>query len=540
MLMCTASREVVAVVIASAAAVALHALGRRRNTIERRVETLMQRQEELAKEKKRATNAVAKLTRWVCDVKGEGCCAPSLTIWSQTGSVTCDRHTCTSSSEGASKCNWDVCSNCLPLAQHKCLRCSNSLRCIPHDPDREQKRLAAIERKYQVVWAFRANEAALAAASRALELRRTAERARAHLEAATRAATAAECALKDQSQAASSAAPALRTVIQLAYDASHASRAVLESAVDFGPSSSRKGFLRALTELIPRPVDHAAGGLGGEWRAEWIALTGEWAALTEQSHMKTWLRHVSDIDNCTTTHAEQVEACVSAGWPREHAIAVWLLQSRIRALARALRERDACYAHSLYTLTAALVSAASRQPVAAQRLYANLTGKFGLTLNDDSWHRLEVPDRFGFRGLSSVALVKATCGPSSFGINAGVSGFAVRVTRTRPEKRVDYEVQDSPVVCFESSPPSADSLHSAIMVGEHEGFFPPNTLFRLKAIGAWAQRAHAHTMLHAVCMPGMYTTVTTAHYPSVLLASRSQRRALWRRMASPSTRRSTL
>ena len=452
----------------------------RRRSSKSRVKVLEAERDVLKEEKKLALATLMRYNRWACDVKAKGCCIPHLQNWPpKSGTL---RYHC-------KKCNWDACSTCIPLVENR--QCPNNhiLTESAFDPTREEKRHAAYERNEAARHALVSNEKALATAAHRLELYETAHRVRTALEAANRAAVQAESCLAVYDSNAGAAAPALRSALILACDASTSSRELLESVVDGGIVSSRKGFLRALHELIPRPVPHVSDGTGGEWKEEWASLTEEWAKLTEQFHLKTWLKHVKVLDNCIETHREYIDACVARGWLEEHAIALWLLQSRIKGLARALRERDACYAHSLYTLTTALVAAARRQREPAPKLYANLTGKFGLVLGDDNWERLEVPDRYGFRGLSSVALIKAACGPNSFGIHTkkgaehrATSGFAAKVVRTRPTRQETYEVQDSAVVCFESGPPSADSLHSAIMVSEEQGFFPPNTLFRLKSI----------------------------------------------------------
>ena len=116
------------------------------------------------------------------------------------------------------------------------------------------------------------NEKALAVAAHRLELYETAHRVRTALEAANRAAVQAESCLAVYDSNAGAAAPALRSALILACDASTSSRELLESVVDGGIVSSRKGFLRALHELIPRPVPHVSDGTGGEWKEEWANL----------------------------------------------------------------------------------------------------------------------------------------------------------------------------------------------------------------------------------------------------------------------------
>ena len=44
------------------------------------------------------------------------------------------------------------------------------------------------------------------------------------------------------------------------------------------------------------------------------------------------------------------------------------------------------------------------------------------------------------------------------------------------------------MLCFESLPDDEHGAHGAIMTTDHSGDFPPNTLFRLKAVceaGTW-------------------------------------------------------
>ena len=479
---------------------------RRRNPYQVRVDLLNAERVDLRRRKRKALQDVNLHGRWFCDVKASGCCIASVDQWPPANG---DRFHCLRG------CNFDACSNCAPLVHvnHLCGSCGYPLQLRPMSLTNTEKRNDAVNRRDATRRALQANAAALVEAEHHLVMRQASISASKLLEAAAAAAAAATRAF--DAGARERVVPELRTALRLSCEAAMSGSALIEDLVDHGPASSRKGFLRSLPELIPAPRDgeFVTDGTGGEWRAEWAALTAEWAELTDQAHLRRWLKQVSDVDRCISTHATQIEVCIAAGWHPEHAAAVWLLQSRIRALSRALRERDGRYACSLYTLTRALTTAAAGQPAAAPLLFVNLSGKFGLVANDDQWQRLEVADRFGFRGLSSTAMVKASRSTLSFAVvrdgaevsggdgggrghgdsghggsghggsgRCEVSGFAVRVTRTRPVKEILYEVQDAPVVCFESAPASASSLHSAIMVSDDEGFFPPNCLYRLTSI----------------------------------------------------------
>ena len=70
-------------------------------------------------------------------------------------------------------------------------------------------------------------------------------------------------------------------------------------------------------------------------------------------------------------------------------------------------------------------------------------------------------------------------------------GFAVRVAASRGEDGAaewTRTVVDSPVVCFESAPSDEHGFHTAAVMTETNGAFPPNTLFALKRVeepGQW-------------------------------------------------------
>ena len=147
-----------------------------------------------------------------------------------------------------------------------------------------------------------------------------------------------------------------------------------------------------------------------------------------------------------------------------------------RAIANGLRTRDSGLVDSTYALCEALYRVARQQASgpAPPRLYRHLSGRFSLAEDDEEWLTLETPDLAGFQGFTSPALTRATCDPRSF----HADGFAQYMHTSQ-----ENETQDSDVVCFESIATDGVDMHAAIMTENQSfGVFPPNTLFRLKAV----------------------------------------------------------
>ena len=206
---------------------------------------------------------------------------------------------------------------------------------------------------------------------------------------------------------------------------------------------------------------------------------------------------VNDIDMPARLQGEQskIELLIAKGWRREDAIAFQLLFP-LRAELSADLERDgvrgvrfpACnyaVAEALFH-TAANHNSGSHQQ-APRRLYKHLTGHNSLTQADRAWGGLKVPDRTGFRGLTSTALCVATDDPRSFTPH----GFRNK-TANADGDGVSYDLVSSggsDVVCFESADNEEELMHSCVMIDEHHGALPANTLFRLKRVeeaGTWA------------------------------------------------------
>ena len=115
-------------------------------------------------------------------------------------------------------------------------------------------------------------------------------------------------------------------------------------------------------------------------------------------------------------------------------------------------------------------------------LYANLTGEHGLETLDPTWKQILQPDHTGFRGCCCTAVVRCTCGPAQFNDD----GFLI-IRNDQAGKDV-YESVDGDVVCFELLATDDLGFHMPVMTNDFTGAFPPNTLYRLKAIvpaGEW-------------------------------------------------------
>jgi len=221
------------------------------------------------------------------------------------------------------------------------------------------------------------------------------------------------------------------------------------------------------------------------WQQEWNQLVIEMLLLRGYSRRdyanETWVMQNNTIEHNKVNFGEEIEQLISAGWETERAVACVLLFAVRQSMARALRERDPCFAASTYALTDLLTEEARKQQRSAhppmRPLYINLRGAHGLEVDDPAWSQLEVPDASGFRGLISNAVVKGESDPRNF----SELGFCARETYVN--NLVKYEVQNSDVVCFESAPADENGLHAAVMFGDGpRGAFPPNCLFELTRV----------------------------------------------------------
>lgn len=258
--------------------------------------------------------------------------------------------------------------------------------------------------------------------------------------------------------------------------------------------STRADFLRTLPELIgPHPEEH--------WHEEWSALSAEY--LSEESDELEVGRQLAAlstedqrdyIDNSPIYSAEALlrtngglinHLVNERGWERRHAETYTLLYPMRAPLSRALAARRGTYAASTYAISEALWASASCGAGQHVALYKHLHGPYGLIESDAAWANLLVPDRTGFRGLTSSALVVATCDPRCF----TSAGF--RNGTTDDDGAAQYVLMDSDVVCIEARRPDSTASHAPVMIREEAGALPPNTLFRLKRVvpaGQWSVR----------------------------------------------------
>ena len=263
---------------------------------------------------------------------------------------------------------------------------------------------------------------------------------------------------------------AVRAVLLSASSAEATASEALARLTATQSSSSRRGYLRALSELLPRPGTR-------RWQDEWLSLVVEHGQMMGSSHDEAYAREKYSIEQFTSgICANDITASVKCGWQHADAQAFHLLRRVKAPLARALRERDGCYSASIYELSSVL--ARQTHTPAVTHLYWNLRGRFGLTTDDPQWESIEVPDVNGFCGLSTSAMVLAVSASECFSEEGFQQPYDSGATGQK-----SWEVQDSPVVCFESHEVGEvdDGLRrAAIMHQPKQGAFPPNCLFRFK------------------------------------------------------------
>ena len=115
---------------------------------------------------------------------------------------------------------------------------------------------------------------------------------------------------------------------------------------------------------------------------------------------------------------------------------------------------------------------------------------------EKGFSRLEEPDRTGFMGLTTTAIVKAFRMPGCF----TDEGYCHEL---RPGS---YALQNADVICFRSRPDDEHGAHTAIMLEDDErGCFPLNTLFRLREVrqpGEWEAPNGTHPMRKLLVVTG--------------------------------------
>ena len=269
--------------------------------------------------------------------------------------------------------------------------------------------------------------------------------------------------------------------------------------------TSRAGHLRSLQELIGAPPKR-------HWTEEWIKLKAESYRLSGQGEAtpEDDERYVMENDTIEKYKnqagiKEDIDVLEEFGWPRERAETYTLLFTCSNALGRALRERDPCYAASIYALSDVLFAQRSgagreaddrksfswgKKDVVKKHvkpppsLYYHRDGVASLTSADPAWDLLEEADTTGFRGLTSSALVHAHCDPRLF----SEDGLLAASVDLEGDGQTVFTPMQSDVICFESNADDEHGAHSPVVTSAMAGDFPPNTLFRLKEIydpGNW-------------------------------------------------------
>ena len=221
----------------------------------------------------------------------------------------------------------------------------------------------------------------------------------------------------------------LRTMICDLEEVEAAAKVALDKLIVPLPATSRAGYLRALPELIgPPPQDR-------KWQHEWVALRVECHKINgdEEWANEGKVRQKDNVENATRRNQHLTDDLVRRGWPEASARAYSVLSTVTNSIARALRDETACYAAATYALCDAIFEAKERAAsTKPPKLYKNLDGRHSLTSKEPLWAKLQIPDGTGFRGLTSSALVTASCKDSSF----SEDGFAVAVTQQSRQTNV--------------------------------------------------------------------------------------------------------
>jgi hypothetical protein len=250
-----------------------------------------------------------------------------------------------------------------------------------------------------------------------------------------------------------------------------------------GHKTSRTGYLKVLSEIIgpdPRPSDWNAGrSWHDSWRADWRRMYLEHTGMSTEPDESGWqaIEEEQAAKLAGSIHNHLDEENWSFGAAEAY---TWLSSIEARSpMARALREGSPEFAAATYALCSSLTGRSASPPSHGQpSAYRNLYGRGGLVESDPNWERLETPDRYGFRGLTSTALVRAMHKARYF----DERGFLVQVGKGL------NEFVPSDVVGFVNAAKDEHGFHAGLVVASSSIAFPPNTLFRLKKIvppGEW-------------------------------------------------------
>ena len=255
---------------------------------------------------------------------------------------------------------------------------------------------------------------------------------------------------------------------------------VVGLAYDEGQLSSEdRGWLRTL-----RAYEKLASLVGAfpkerSWRDEWTLLEcrREFAPSAAESRPERSLRYVRP----------SADWKVKGGWPEDLAIGHTLLMTKFKSiLGESLRRKSPEFAASCHLVSAALGWRASFEPV-APRAYNDLNGPYGLRRADSVWGAIASAD-VGYVFETTTPL-EASASPSCL----TASGFRAPVIDVKGDSTdIQYQPQDSDVVCFESRPPSGRGFHSLVRTA-HTAFelqydLPPLATICLTSIqhpGTW-------------------------------------------------------
>lgn len=205
-----------------------------------------------------------------------------------------------------------------------------------------------------------------------------------------------------------------------------------------------------------------------KWQQEWVALNVDQAAIDGELEYAVCERYAKggpeSIEAKAREHADAIQWKLDAGWSHHDALAHTLISSAgVSALGRALAEKESTYAASTAAICDALASRArllirtnssgasdpsGLEGSLAPKAYCNLRGLFGLVTEDARWGTFLTPQTPIGTRLGIHSFVCATASSVTF---ASTRGFGVP---TLVKGRVEFDPQNSPVVCFVSRPTS--------------------------------------------------------------------------------------
>jgi hypothetical protein len=202
-----------------------------------------------------------------------------------------------------------------------------------------------------------------------------------------------------------------------------------------------------------------------DWRPQIVAATQE------------GLRN-NGFDSCKTKWAQSYEAWAEAtanfrrnymrvGWSANEALLIQAMYDSYcaNAIGKAVEQRSSRYAALTHAAYDALARKA-REGEVAPKCYRSQ--KY-LSEMDSGWTTILMPDDTGFRGFTANGpTVCSLPHPDYYSAN-GLREWAGG----------DLVEKDSDVVCFQSSAPDDNGLHSGVRAGPQSYMFPPLTMFKV-------------------------------------------------------------